>query len=299
MLENVLCSTGIAGGFIDADLSCGAKFDPKIANRYAKSDNGEFCLSAFVRFDIHGMGRRNIEGHCSDVLQSSLCPLTCRTSLETFKSKLGCCINAFVNDTVYRSGSSAVNYRVWQLCGVSLPAAGCGNALDVYTPANVDNCSRKEMFERQYTQNFCLPSRGQRLVEALLDMRCSQHAESAVRRCSVNTDGIPCRFLNFDIENLNLVCNGSNISCTLKCRESLRNITMDSGCCVNYFNRTDFGQPLSLSYDVWKSCGVETPGFCESTLSLSGALPTVKEGSVFVTFSISLMIILTLNVQYV
>ena len=33
---------------------------------------------------------------------------------------------------------------------------------------------------------------------------------------------------------------------------------------------------LALAYRVWESCGVETPGFCDSLLSLSGATMTTS-----------------------
>ena len=146
-----------------------------------------------------------------------------------------------------------------------------------------------EIFERRYTQNFCLPSRGQPYVNALLDERCSHteffnSAEYVVNLCSMNDDGFPCGLLDnelnygyrvdINIDRLDSICAGSNVTCTPECRDSLRNATINRGCCVNFFNTTAFGpRPLSLSYDVWRSCGVESPGFCESTLSLNGAMP--------------------------
>ena len=310
LIGSVLCSTGVEQGLVDADLSCGGISWASIVDRCPRSENGEFCSSAFILFDLGGIGRRNIEGNCSEVIQSNSCPSACRTSLETFKSKLGCCINTYVNGTRYSSGSSAVDYHVWQLCGVTLPAADCGNSLDITPPATVDSCSPREIFERRYTQNFCLPSRGQPYVNALLGNmpRCSQYrhslfgdADTAIFLCSMSADGFPCglfdEIVDLDVESLDLACAGSNITCTSECRESLENVTKDYGCCINVFNRTSFGPPPSLSYDVWRSCGVETPGVCESTLSLNNATPndtssrngavsTVKGG-----FSVSWMIV--------
>ena len=299
LISNAYCSSGLAQGFIDADLSCGEGFERdhrRTANGCARSEKGEFCSSAFTLFDLGGIGQRNIEGNCSEVIQTNSCPSTCRTSLETFKSKLGCCINTYVNGTIRGtiririSSESAVDYRdyrVWQLCGVTLPAADCGNSLDINPPATVDSCSPRETFERRYTQNFCLLSRGQPYVNALLDERCSQtelshFAETVVNLCSMNADGFPCGLLDnirnygyrvdININRLDSICAGSNVTCTPECRDTLRNATINHGCCVNYFNTTS-ARPLSLSYDVWRSCGVESPGFCESTLSLNAAMP--------------------------
>ena len=301
LISNAYCSSGLAQGFIDADLSCGEGFERdhrRTANGCARSEKGEFCSSAFTLFDLGGIGRRNIEGNCSGVLQTNSCPSACRTSLETFKSKLGCCINTlpYVNGTIRNiiriSSESAVDYRdyrVWQLCGVTLPAADCGNSLDITPPATVDSCSPREIFERGITRNFCLPSRGQPYVNALLDERCSQteffnFAEYVVNLCSMNDDAFSCGLLDnelnygyrvdININRLDSICAGSNVTCTPECRDTLRNATINHGCCVNFFNTTAFGpRPLSLSYDVWRSCGVESPGFCESTLSLNGAMP--------------------------
>ena len=68
-VQDVTCSTGIAQGFVDAELRCGNVIEARrIANSCAKSERGEFCLSAFALFDLDGMERMNIEGNCSGVL---------------------------------------------------------------------------------------------------------------------------------------------------------------------------------------------------------------------------------------
>ena len=298
LVADAYCSTGLAQGFIDADLSCGEgseEYHRREANGCARNEKGKFCFSALALFDLGGIGQRNIEGNCSRVLQSNSCPSTCRTSLETFKSELGCCINTVVNGTEYRSGSAAVDYRVWQLCGVSLPAADCGNALDVNPPANVDNCSSLEHFKRRYTENLCLQSRGQPYVNAALKGGCDVYVEGAkftVSLCSMNADNYPCG-LDDGAVTVDSVCAGSNVTCRSACRDHLRNATINYGCCVNFHNTTVFGpRPLSLSYDVWRSCGLESPGFCESTLSLNSAVSTAKGCNAWwMTIVISLIIV--------
>ena len=42
------------------------------------------------------------------------------------------------------------------------------------------------------------------------------------------------------------------------------------GCCINWVNSSTY-TPQALSYGVWNSCGVESPGFCDSPLSLTPA----------------------------
>ena len=73
-----------------------------------------------------------------------------------------------------------------------------------------------------------------------------------------------------DLVSLNSICATSDITCNSTCRDDIRIAKELSGCCVNWVNAsTDI--PVALSYSVWKSCGIETPGFCESPLSLRGA----------------------------
>ena len=309
LLDDAGCSSGIAQGMIDADLSCGVGSEEdhrRTANGCARSENGEFCSPAFILFDLDGIGRRNIEGNCSEVIQTNSCPSTCRTNLETFKSKLGCCINTYVNGTRYSSGSAAVDYRVWQLCGVTLPAADCGNSLEINPPANVDDCTPLEGFERSYTRNICLPSRGLPYINAALEGGCYE-PDYLVSLCSRNASDFPCGFGGgpgiptvVGEHSGDSICAGSNVTCTPECRDILRIATINRGCCVNFFNTTAFGpRPLSLSYDVWRSCGVESPGFCESTLSPNGAMPndtSSRNGAMLAVtggFSVLWMIIVT------
>ena len=57
------------------------------------------------------------------------------------------------------------------------------------------------------------------------------------------------------------------------------------GCCLNsiWFNIStayyNTASPPGLSYSVWKSCGIETPGVCESSLSLRGTAMSIMRKS--------------------
>ena len=71
-----------------------------------------------------------------------------------------------------------------------------------------------------------------------------------------------------DLDTLNSACAMSNVSCTSNCRDGISNTKTLRGCCINWVNfSTD--TPQALSYGVWNSCGIESPGFCESPLSLT------------------------------
>ena len=71
-----------------------------------------------------------------------------------------------------------------------------------------------------------------------------------------------------DLNSLNSACATSNVSCTSNCRDGISNAKTLRGCCINWVNSSTY-TPQSLSYGVWNSCGVESPGFCESPLSLT------------------------------
>ena len=54
--------------------------------------------------------------------------------------------------------------------------------------------------------------------------------------------------------------------CEEGCLTALNNITAMVGCCyVSHFNRTGNSPlPAHLSYEFWQSCGLTSPGFCET-----------------------------------
>ena len=119
-INDLSCSTGVTQGSIDADLSCsrggGIEAAQQRANECAVSERGQFCSSAFTLFDPDGLGRTNVEGNCSGVLASDSYPSACHTVLKDFRSRLGCCINTFINGSRYPSSSTSVDYHVWNLC---------------------------------------------------------------------------------------------------------------------------------------------------------------------------------------
>jgi hypothetical protein len=120
----------------------------------------------------------------------------------------------------------------------------------------------------------------------VLSSRCNQPnffltAEYLVDLCSVDSNGSPCGLTDSDsslIDDLNSDCTTSNVSCALNCysTDSINDAKSMYGCCLNsaWFN-TSTASPPGLSYGVWKSCDIETPGFCESSLSLRGTATSV------------------------
>jgi hypothetical protein len=175
-LNDILCSTGTIQGFIDAELICNdrgieqAQID---ANACARNECGQYYSSALTMFELGpgAVGRSDIIRNCSRVLTSNSCPLACHTQLENFRSTLGCCFNAYVNGSI--DYCTIVDYRLWNLFNVPLPTEGCDSGPTI-SPVNVRNCTEEEYFNKQYTQNICLPQRGQPYINAIvLSSRCN------------------------------------------------------------------------------------------------------------------------------
>ena len=303
----------MAQKLIEIDLSCGSDPDDvrSTASECARSESGDFCVTAFNKFDLVETVQMNLERSCSAVVASNFCPSTCRSLLEDFRSRLGCCINTYINGTdgpiLYQP---YVSYRLWNLCGVPLPAADCENGLTLNAPADTQTCTSEERFNSLYQQYLCLPSVGQPYINALLrDSRCRHRqlqnyltAQMLVDYCSVNADGVSCWSYSgsggtgnvIDVDSLNSVCISSNISCSSACRSGINEARTAVGCCVNVHNTSISGTDNpSLSYSVWRSCGVESPGFCESPLSLNGDISTMERAVTWTTVTIVTMLMST------
>ena len=223
---------------------------------------------------------------CTGVVQTGTCPSACSEFLRTQRSNLGCCINTYVNTTdspLYLQYSNLVDYRLWDVCNVDLPPADCGNALPVNRPSNARSCTTTEYVNRLVDYE-CTSSAGQQLVDALLqNTRCYPFARLQVDVCGRNDNGLFCgQAIGRDLlgsESTNplvvslINCGTLTSTCSTLCQDVITNANDAYGCCVNVYNNSDIGLQLpALSYSYWNSCGVETPGFCTSTLSSSTAI---------------------------
>ena len=274
------CTSGITQSLIDAVLYCGDTTNLELTLESAtgcfRSESGAFCESFSTRSFIT---EQKFEENCLEVVFTKKCVPKCRTRLEDVREKLGCCINAHFN----RSFSLFYfNYNLWNLCGVPLPPPACEDRLRLNPPATERNCDSEHI-----AQNLiCSNNTGQAYINGLLeDSRCSQInlnvAKEVVLLCSVKADGTLCSEDGFDISLLNSNCNveinNASAVCTPMCRDTLEMMRSTAGCCINTFNQSDGAETetqSALDYRLWKSCGVETPGFCESKLTLDVTIST-------------------------
>lgn len=281
-------SSGYAQRIADIALSCrNDSYARGTASSCARSESGDFCGSATFRF-ILDQSLAADASTCSAATASS-CPSTCRRFLESASSRLGCCINTFINTTFNPLAalySTYVDYRLWNYCNVPLPAADCGNGLPLNPPQDAQDCTLQELFVR-LANHACTPSVGQPLVDTLLqNSKCYTAARQLVDSCLTNANNEYCAaIIGSDvlspiisnegsdplITSLALNCNSSfSSSCSASCRSAINNVKTSYGCCVNVINETTGSSVSGLSYSVWNSCGIDTPGVC-TTSSLSGA----------------------------
>ena len=282
-----ICGSSYAQEIVDIALGCANdSYARDIANGCSRSEGGNFCVSDTFRLSVDESLSAGATSCTLDAISLGSCSSSCRGFLQSVSSRLGCCINTYINTT--ESGlldiyGDYVDYRLWGLCNVPLPASSCGNGLPLNPPQDAQQCTLQQLVTR-FGDYECMPSVGQPLIDTLQQNgKCDDLAKAYVDDCSVNANNELCvAVIASDIFSealadplyTSLLTNCSFSSsrfCSSTCQSAINDISDSYGCCVNVFNDTDFGSP-QLSYSVWSSCGVQTPGECAtSTLKLSGA----------------------------
>ena len=284
-------SSGYAQGIANIAQGCGNdSYARNVASACARNENGFLCGTATLRLSLDESLVAGV-GECDSAVALGSCPAACRRFLQYASTILGCCINTYINNTdstVLSVNSTYVDYRLWNLCNVPLPADDCGNALPLNPPPDAqDQCTTQEFITRVINYE-CMASVSQPLVDTLLQSsRCYEFARAAVDSCSVNANGEYCAIVigsdaitssdssELLLESLLTSCDSSSsTSCSSSCRSAVTTIANGYGCCVSVLNDTISKIP-QLSYSVWNSCGLETPGVCAtSTLSSAATMKT-------------------------
>ena len=323
---DLACSSGYYQAFTDASLNCGRSdgIARKLANYCAQNERGEYCLKVYHEV-THDNDLSIIDSNCPARVASS-CPSNCREQLQILKEKLGCCSVSYLRDyyTLLQQPTrydSAFDYRVWNLCGISLPTP-----CELPNLSEVDrDCTNEEFHRQLYTQRICVRGdAGQAYINGLLSIA---HAEQCnytaiepdinylVEKCAFNAHGEECDLLDirgalyYNLSNIDARCSNYSpkfnaSSCSQVCTRSIMEAKNSVGCCVNLYNNSDansyYGTRYrdALSYDLWNSCGVQVPGVCESTLSLSSSISAMRGISMGITTFAALMVLITVRDNY-
>ena len=184
------------------------------------------------------------------------------------------------------------NAGMFQLARTRFP-----KSIEARQSSQFESCSASEVVEfvdnypddcpslfEPMSRDFCArPDRcGQPLVDFLFT--CGEQGEALAELfiifCGLNENN------NFCVELVNntapiifaaVTCPLQNDGvCPSGCDSILLDLRDTFGCCLNtLFNGTQFGTFDIVSNDLWSSCNVETPGFCESTLSSSARVTAI------------------------
>ena len=284
-LALLVCNQTFAQSIIDAYAECGRTdldqngFIPVCGN---KNEDGIFC----IQFEEEAEDF-NAEINAECIVGDSNCTLACQSALEMARNRLGCCANDLLDTNTS---------ELWSQCGIDSPGI-CTSGFN-YTLAERDEPCTDQELNVHFFSRFCEPKFGQPFVDTHFDCGMDMLASIYVDLCSFSESGELCivAVMNQTDENrveaimsvsnqgpnaLNTVCPNpeevsGDLNCSSSCQSTLQNIREELGCCFNtYFNssnRTIVDPIPYASYDLWSSCGVETLGLCESTLSSGQAV---------------------------
>ena len=213
------------------------------------------------------------------------CASECRYALQQFAETFDCCIHSSMEKIVLIP-------QLWSICGVQQPQP-CEDTPNVVFPEPEDmyTCS----FKCAQTQLYALDCRYRASKRAEFYTRCPDEevvesyadiVESVLPHCHINHNGDFCSLIYLDtntrLDTYNKcyrLLSGDTDTCSEDCRSALQGIKDRLGCCFNHkYNRSEDQDPYSEEinpveefsrYELWSTCGVETPVKCKIPSDLS------------------------------
>ena len=220
---------------------------------------------------------------------TTACASECRYALQQFSETYDCCIHSSKKKIVLIP-------QLWSICGVQQPQP-CEDTPNVVFPDPEDLCTCSLKCAK--TQSYALDCRYRASKKAEFYTRCLDEevveevvesyggiVEYALRHCHINHNGDFCNLIylntNTRLDTYNKcyrLLSGDTDMCSEDCRSALQGIKDIQGCCFNYnYNRSEDQDPYSdeinpvqefSRYELWSTCGVETPGNCKIPSDLS------------------------------
>ena len=151
---------------------------------------------------------------------------------------------------------------------------------------------------------ICQPKCGNPMITFYSRCGFSQYISIVRAMCTRNDAGVFCyEKFNTLLTNEQRVITQCGIprsffqDCATGCQSALITWRSENGCCINILNNTDFSASraiATLSNNLWSSCGVGTPGFCNvhtSSLNVAQA-PTFVKGLLLLTAIVMAMLLL-------
>ncbi len=221
-------------------------------------------------------------GTCVAAIQpGGQCSGECRNSLLAIRDELGCCINAFYNNTaLYAVYNPVLSYPLWSRCNVEPPNSTCDGEIPFTLPAApLRICTLNEILActEDSIEGIRNSINGEPSCEVFL-----QYNLDVCSRMDASDDGACIVELGTDlavIPSLTSSCGAARFtqSCSESCRESLEDFIERRGCCVNTLYNSTYSQVTGLNNSapffqdnvVLDLCGVETPPLTCGTDGLS------------------------------
>ena len=258
--------------------------------RCGRDESGTFCAFHNPSLDQDVEGIKTIDDMTDEVHRRCLedqslsetlknCSTDCRSALEEFSSRFGCCIHVgglSFND--HDESRRIFTPLLWSRCGVTRPDP-CPNAPTLPgSQADVTcslQCALTQAFaieckhiDRTHFQILEGCGAGNNLTSLQIRQRCGFNSKGDY--CGLLTFNFP-REYTFSVYSKCYHFYTSN-QCSMECKSALEEMVDIYGCCLNAMNTTsieDDIQHFVTRYDLWTACDVETPGFCSFPADLS------------------------------
>ena len=106
--------------------------------------------------------------------------------------------------------------------------------------------------------NQCMNGYYQSYVTLLLECDNRELAVSVENFCKRSSSGTLCGSVNINtlFESFFTTCSNSSTTCSSDCQDLLTSTRAELGCCIKYYNDTEFGHP-AFNNSLWSLCNVE------------------------------------------
>ena len=306
-IDRYTCTTNHAQGLVDIVLQCGPDRIQFAENQAAQCSTNEEGVYCFATLSTLNTTRARVCSSLEIGNNSSACTSACLEFLQDTVEISGCCV-----DTVFNTRFSLLvlgfDIQVaFNVCNVQLPRA-CVSPINIMIPPTTDMCTFQQFWGR-VVNYLCTASVGQPYVDAIVatDPACTPIARHYASFCG-RANGRYCldilqgsfplahptqnAFVNPYLKNVTSECAIPLNTCSTSCKTALQTAIREFGCCINMFNDT-VNQVLlpHISGRVMTACGLDSPGYCTSVLSV-GRAGKVKASIVWILLCMALLSVL-------
>ena len=214
------------------------------------------------------------------------CSAECRNTLMTIRNNLGCCFNAFFNNSEIYSAifPLTLSYALWSSCGMEPPNRTCPGELPFTLPSTpLQTCTfddleacRESDFDEIRKSIAGEPSCGA-VLQYNID-KCSRRDESKEGTACLLELGADTLVTLPSLESdCGVALLPQSTQCFGDCRESLEEFATSRGCCINSLYNSTYSVVTGFNYTIsyfqntrlFNLCGVDRPPLtCDS-----GSLP--------------------------